>query len=695
MYYKVILQAKQKGIADGLTYESNQELSIGDLVEVPLRTMNSVGVIVEQVSKPEYSTKQISRVIQKKLLLPIHVKLAMWIADYYLTSLRSTLGLFLPGTSWMQYIPDQLLELNTNYDGKSSTSIKKLTAALELASPQLASDLCENAKVTTATLQKQLSSGVLNIAKNTTSRTKTHTYKLPELSAQQQLVHDSISADKPNYIFGVTGSGKTEVYCHQIKAVLEQGKQALVLLPEIFVTEHSKLRYFEYFPTANVVIWHSKMTPKQRLRTWKQIASGNADIIIGSRSALYTPWQKLGLIVVDEEHEWTYKQDTAPRYHVRETALHLQKTHDIQVIFGSATPSLEAWHAMEIGAFTKHELPERYASTPMPEVKIVDLTTTYSGATYPFSEDLLIEMRNTLAKNDKVVLFLNKRGVASCVLCTSCKRRLMSAKTQLPLSVHKTRDGREFLYDQFTQAQFPVPNDCPHCGKELLTVGIGTQGIEELCGKLFPTTPLWRIDGDTLKNSSSMDELLHEIASSKGGIIVGTQSVVKGLDLPDVTLSAVLIADIGLSLPHFRATERVFQLLMQLAGRSGRHRPGKVLIQTFRPETEEVAAVKEHDATMFYSTEYAMRKLLQYPPYQPLVRVLFRGATAKADCHTLSKRIEELVENNEYDCTVLSSPTFFSGGNVWQCLLRGKDAKQLVKQCKTNGFIDVDPLETL
>lgn len=696
MYYKVVLQAKQGGIADGLTYESSASLRIGDLVTVPLRGKRATAIVVEEVKQPEYSTKHIELVTCEQLLQPEHVRLALRVAKYYFAPLRSAIGLFLPGTSWRQYCPDAYYCLNANFSGKLTISGKKVQSALEQEKILSQSELEAAARVTKATITKYVKEGLLTLAASPAKSAKQHRFALPALNNIQTKVTNAIEPSKPNYLFGVTGSGKTEVYCNQIKQTLEQGKVALVLLPEIFVTEHSKERYYKYFPTAKIVTWHSKMTPKERLQTWKQIQSGNVDIIIGSRSALFTPWQNLGCIIVDEEHEWTYKQETQPRYHARTAALEVQKQTGATIIMGSATPSLEAWHAMQTAQWNRLDLPERYNNQPMPDVQVVDLAQSYSSTAYPFSDDLVQEITATLERNEKVVLFLNKRGVASCVLCTKCKRRLMSASTQLPLSVHRNHVGEEVLYDQFTQSHFPIPANCPHCNHaELLTVGIGTQGIEELCKHLFKNVPLWRIDGDTLSTGIKIQTVLDTISTSQKGIIIGTQSVVKGLDLPDVTLSAVLIADIGLSLPHFRASERVFQLLMQLTGRSGRHRPGKVLIQTFRPESDEITAVKEHNAELFYTKENALRKAHGYPPHTPLVKVVFRAHSAQTDAKSWSQKAQAYVNTHLHKCTVLCSPTYFSGGKIWQCLLIGPDALNIITAVPPEGYIDVDALETV
>jgi primosomal protein N' (replication factor Y) (superfamily II helicase) len=695
-YYLVILQAKQRGINDGLTYESTEEYSPGDLVEVPLRTANIPAIIIEVTTKPEYETKAVHTLIASQVLLPEHIATAKFMSEYYCASLRSTISTFLPGNNWRQYALQPHVLLHDNYVGKV-TAVQKKIIAIKDQLPLSILALRQVAGITSASIEKLLDQGFLIPTK--TSRTNTvQKILIPTLTDQQEDVAKKLNdTRKPQYVFGVTGSGKTEVYSSVIATALKNDKQALVLLPEIFVTEHSKERYCRYFPSANIVLWHSKMTTNERKSNWHAIRSGDANIVIGSRSAVTMPFCKLGCIILDEEHEWTYKQDTTPRYHARTMAEYIAKKWQIPCVFGSATPSLEAWHNMQNTIYTKHVLPNRYGTAGLPEVRVIDLNATYTSAFYPFSDDVITAIKATLQRKEKVVLFLNKRGIASCLLCTHCKRRVISAVTQLPLSVHRMRSGEMRLYDQFTQQYYALPQRCPHCqGEELRTVGTGTHGIEELCTTLFPNTPLWRIDSDTLKASGSIELMLNTITTSGSGIILGTQAVVKGLDLPDVTLSVVLIADIGLSLPHFRASERVFQLLMQLSGRSGRHRPGQVYVQTFRPEAIEISAVKEHNAELFYTQEYALRKAMNYPPFVPMIRILFRGNTAQHDAKAYAETTKEYIQHNLLECTVLTSATFFGGGTVWQCLVKGDNARFVIEQCVPHGgFIDVDPLETL
>ncbi len=304
-------------------------------------------------------------------------------------------------------------------------------------------------------------------------------------------------------------------------------------------------------------------------------------LVIGSRSALFTPLQDLGLVILDEEHEWTYKNEQTPRYHARETAETLCRYAAAKLVLGSATPSLETWARAKEGRYHLVRLPERYLKQQFPAVRIVDLAQAQCGSLYPLSPSLLAAIEERLQKQEQSILFLNHRGIASALLCLDCRRRVVSPDSRLPFTVHRAPGNALKLVDHTTGLTLAVPTACPACGSvRLHCIGAGTQKVETLLKQRFPEARLLRADSDTLQHPEQMRSLLAAMRERRADILLGTQSVVKGLDLPQVTLAAVLLADIGLSLPHFRAGERIFQLLSQLTGRSGRSRPGEVIIQT-------------------------------------------------------------------------------------------------------------------
>jgi len=417
----------------------------------------------------------------------------------------------------------------------------------------------------------------------------------PQLTPRQTAAHKAIKADpRPTLLFGITGSGKTEIYAAMIRDTILNGKSAILLLPEILLTENFIDRFQQLVDREAIAVVHSRLTPAQRRNAWRRCRAGQVRLVIGSRSALFSPLDDLGLIILDEEHEWTYKNEQAPRYHAGKVAEHM----GVPLIFGSATPSVESWYKAKNGDYQLVELPERYGGASLPTVQVIDLAQVSFGNYYPLSPTLVNAIRLRLERNEQTVLFLNRRGFATSLMCMDCREQCKDAHTGLPYTVHH-QGARPYLLSHHTGEELPIPEKCPKCGcVKLMELGAGTQRIEALLDELFPSARVLRADADTLKTPEKIRLLLQTMKEGRADILLGTQSVVKGLDLPNVTLAAVLLADVGLSLPHFRAGERVFQLLTQLTGRSGRSsKPGEVIIQTFRPQASEIvlAASQRYD----------------------------------------------------------------------------------------------------
>lgn len=425
---------------------------------------------------------------------------------------------------------------------------------------------------------------------------------------------------------------------------------------------------------------------------------------MGPRSALFAPVKHLGLIIIDEEHEWTLKSEQSPRYHARETAQTLAQRSDAKLVLGSATPSVESWARAKDGTYSLLRLPERFGGKELPTVRVIDLKDVRFGKMYPFSPALIAAIQQRLDAREQCVLFLNHRGSASAMLCLGCRRRLTSPATNLPFTVH-TRGDLPYLLDHISGLRADIPTLCPHCGgTELIQVGAGTQGVEKLLATLFPAARVLRADGDTLQRPNAIETILQTMADGDADILLGTQSVVKGLHLPGITLAAVLVADVGLSLPHFRAGERVFSLLSQLTGRSGRGKPGEVIIQTFRPMAAEIVAAAQHRTEDFLNAELAMRASFGYPPAAKMVRLIFRGPHAQHDAGRLQLLLElrskELTEESgayaACPTVITKAPTLMGGGKEWHIILRKGDIDTLLDECDLlSAIIDVDPIECL
>jgi primosomal protein N' (replication factor Y) len=422
---------------------------------------------------------------------------------------------------------------------------------------------------------------------------------------------------------GVTGSGKTEVYLRAIENVIAEGRRAIVLVPEISLTPQTVGRFRSRFGDA-VAVLHSRLSAGERYDQWELAARGEVSVVVGPRSALFAPVHDLGLIVIDEEHEASYKQGSAPRYHARDVAERIAAFRGAVLVLGSATPSMEARAACEQGSATCVRMPER-VSGEMPAVTIVDMAREFSeGHRSMFSRPLLQGLADVQAAGRKAVLLLNRRGFASFLLCRSCGFVPECEDCSVSLTYHETV-GR--LRCHHCGASAGVPAECPRCGSPYLRLfGAGTQRVEAELDSAFPELPVVRMDADTTGAKGSHERLLAQFEALPSGVLLGTQMIAKGLDYPEVTLVGVVNADTTLHLPDFRAAERTYQLLEQVAGRAGRGEAGgRVFIQTYWPDHPAILAVASRDTSAFYSEEASLRHELRYPPFGRLANVLLTG----------------------------------------------------------------------
>ncbi|MFO0849372.1 MAG: primosomal protein N' [Gemmataceae bacterium] len=425
-------------------------------------------------------------------------------------------------------------------------------------------------------------------------------------------------------LHGVTGSGKTEIYLRAIEEVVRQGKEAIVLVPEISLTPQTIERFRGR--GGSVAVLHSNLTDAERGGYWRRIAAGHAQVVVGARSAVFAPTRKLGLIVIDEEHETSFKQESTPRYHARDVAVMRARLADVPILLGSATPSLESWHNVERGAYTKLSLPKRVEDRPLPGVQVIDLrhepkTNGKPGAIGP---TLDAAMRQALKAGGQVMLFLNRRGFSTHVHCPGCGHVAQCRHCDLALTFHRTKAA---LACHYCGWETPPILKCPQCGKSTIRYqGMGTEKLQAEIEAAFPGKVVQRMDSDTMSKPGSHQRVLDAFRDGLIHILLGTQMIAKGLDFPNVTLVGVVNADVGLHLPDFRAAERTFQLLAQVAGRTGRgDRGGRVMIQTFTPDHPCVELAAKHDFEGFARLELATRKQHDYPPYHRLARLIVRS----------------------------------------------------------------------
>ncbi len=506
-------------------------------------------------------------------------------------------------------------------------------------------------------------------------------------------------------LHGVTGSGKTEVYLQALAETIRRGKRGIVLVPEIALTPQTVERFAARFDNR-VAVLHSQLSIGERFDEWQSIRDGEFDVVIGPRSAVFAPQPDLGLIVIDEEHEWTYKQqDPTPRYHAREVAIKLAEETGAVVILGSATPDVETYYRAQREEFRLLAMPERIVpggKPEMPSVEIVDLREELkSGNRGVFSRALTAAIESVLSRNEQVILFLNRRGTATSIVCRSCGYVVPCPNCDVPLSYHADED--RVLCHQ-CDYRIRVPEECPGCGsRRIKFLGIGTQKLEHETRRSFPTARVLRWDSDVTRRKHSHQEILDSFRNHEKDILIGTQMVAKGLDLPRVTLVGVVIADIGLNLPDFRAGERTFQQLCQVAGRAGRSvLGGRVIVQTYSPEHYAVEAAAGHDYARFYGDEIAYRRLLRDPPLTRMLRMTYTGdddARCRQEAERMARAITEERDAGGVPGLELigPAPAFrhrLRGHYRWQLILRGADPSVVLRQLTVpqHWAIDVDPV---
>lgn len=538
-------------------------------------------------------------------------------------------------------------------------------------------------------------------------------------------------------LHGVTGSGKTEIYLRALAEVLDQGKQGIVLVPEISLTPQTIRRFGSRFPNR-IAVLHSRLSTGERFDTWRRCRDGKVDIVIGSRSAVFAPLPRLGLIVLDEEHEPAYKQESVPHYHARAVALEVARQTEATVILGSATPDLETFYRARRGEFKLLELPQRimghrgviesevshygiagsrlavhelspdYADTrymELPPVEIVDLRAELkAGNRSIFSRALQLEMGRTLAARQQMILFLNRRGTATFVLCRDCGNALKCQRCDNPMTYHGSNDE---LVCHHCNRRDRVPTKCPYCGSTRIRYfGTGTQKVEEQIQTLFPDARTLRWDYDVTRGKDSHEAILDQFVRHQADILIGTQMIAKGLDLPLVTLVGVISADTSLNLPDFRAGERTFQLLTQVAGRAGRSiLGGKVILQTYAPEHYAIQAASHHDYAAFYEREIAFRREQEYPPFKRLIRLLYSHTgqkQAEQEADRLHRMLRTLIAQRGLPALDLigPAPAFFHrvrGEYRYQIIVRGPDPRELLEDIALplGWRVDVDPVSVL
>ena len=522
---------------------------------------------------------------------------------------------------------------------------------------------------------------------------------------QQRAVETILLPDpqQPILLHGVTGSGKTEVYLQALAALIAQGKRGIILVPEIALTTQAVQRVASRFP-GRVAIIHSALSDGERYDEWRRIRSGQVDVVIGSRSALFAPLPDLGIIIVDEEHEPAYKQgERKPTYHARAAAVALGQQLSIPVVLGSATPAIESYYRAEQGLYRLVELPGRIGAA-LPPVEIVDLRDElHAGNTSILSRRLQEELERVLSQGQQAILFLNRRGTASSILCRECGYVALCQQCDIPLTYHATE---RILLCHYCGTINKMLSRCPNCYSEgIRYFGLGTEKVQETLQRQFPTARLLRWDRDTTRVRHAHEELLERFANREADILIGTQMIAKGLDLPGVTLVGVVSADTALTLPDYATPERAFTLLTQVAGRAGRgEQAGRVIMQTFNPQHFCIETAAQHDYHTFYKVEIETRLRYRYPPFRQFVKFSYSHAQrhkAQSEALLMAEGLTDWIRRLQLSETELVGPAPALMERVrnkyhWQILVRGPDLHRLLRVMDAGDWeVDIDPVSTL
>jgi primosomal protein N' (replication factor Y) len=593
--------------------------------------------------------KEIGAVIDAEpLLSPAMLRLTIWMAEHYLCPWGQVLNGVLPagvrgqaGTREMTFlrVAESIApQLAAGQSDKLKLPPKQLDALRVLAAssrPLTPPELAQAARCTLAPInelrkKKLVQAEVRRIQQMEVEEAPTPREEHLHLNEDQQAALDGILAalherrHETVLMHGVTGSGKTEVYIRAIDEVIRFGRQAIVLVPEISLTPQTRERFRSRFP--HVAVLHSHLSDAERHWHWQRIARGEVQVVVGARSAVFAPTPNLGLIVIDEEHDPSFKQGEAPRYHARDVALQRAFAEKVPLVLGSATPSLESWHAAKEERFRLVDMPKRVSDRPLPDVATIDLRDEFHNRQTrgAVSRQLHGAIDHALRDDGQVILLLNRRGYATHIQCPSCGFVVSCPQCDLPLTHHREAEKVICHYCDYEQA---VPAVCPDCKYDGIRFsGFGTQKLEAEIKARFPGVPVLRMDSDTMQRPGSHERAFAQFRAGEVKILVGTQMIAKGLDFPNVTLVGVINADTALHLPDFRASERTFQLVTQVAGRTGRgDKGGRVLVQTFSPDHPAILAAVRHDYQMFADAELPIRVEHGFPPATGMIRLIARG----------------------------------------------------------------------
>lgn len=659
-YAKIVVDISHEKLDKTFDYRIppclQNQIGIGMQVYIPFGNRRIKGYVMELTDEADYEAdkiKDIAGIVRDSIAIESHlIALAGYLRHNYGGTMNQALKTVIPVKEKKKFVEHKKVRLALHpveaknqlgiYERRHSTARAKLLAAL-LEAKELDWDfITGKLSVSGSVIRAMEETGIVKILSETQYRNPVghlmrEGYSLTLNEHQSRVVEEIWSGynakKRETYLLkGVTGSGKTEIYMELIARVLAQGKQAIVLIPEIALTYQTVMRFYSRFGDK-VSVLNSKMSPGERHDQFARAKNGEVDIMIGPRSALFTPFLNLGLIIIDEEHEPSYKSETVPRYHARETAIARAKMMGASVILGSATPSVDSYYKAQSGEYRLLTLDCRVKDKPLPRCEVVDLREELRrGNRSILSGRLDALMEERLLKGEQTMLFLNRRGMAGFVSCRACGHVLKCPHCDVSLSEHRRRGGADGrMVCHYCGHEESVPKVCPSCGSKYISgFKAGTEKIEMLVKERFPQAVVLRMDTDTTRSKEGYEKILSAFANREADILIGTQMIVKGHDFPGVTLVGVLAADLSLHVSDYHAAERTFQLLTQAAGRAGRGEcPGEVVIQTYDPEHYSIMTAKEQDYEAFYRQEIEYRRMMLYPPVWNMLVILCASKSAE------------------------------------------------------------------
>jgi len=663
---------------------------LGSLVRIPVVNKLLLGVVGEIGAPKDFPLdrlKSLAHVVHPfPALTPDLLKLAKWMAVYYAASLDGIIETMIPAAvrSGAGIKEEKLISVAQKLGADELVALEKKAPQQArlyrflaqqyrpqgkgLVSKRLGQmTAVANALIKRGVLKEEVQRVVREAYQDDWSKGEMVAAQPPQLNDEQLVAVKAIETEVAksrfgvNLLHGITGSGKTEVYLHAIDAVLKMGGGVMFLVPEVALTPQTvarlRSRLEAIAPDHKCVVWHSHLSEGERLDGWLALAAGEARVVVGARSAVFAPVQNLKLIVVDEEHEPAYKQDETPRYHGRDVAVYRAKLNHAHCLLGSATPSLESFANTQSGKYGLLELKQRVDSRKLPHIDVVDMRIEImrSRGMTTLSQRLAQAMQDRFQKREQTILFINRRGYSSSMLCTDCGHVEECEHCSITMKYHRTD---EMLRCHLCGAERSAPVACPKCrSPKIRWRGLGTQRVEEAVRRVVPRARIERMDTDTMGKKNRFREILGEFRAGKIDILVGTQMIGKGLDFPNVTLVGLIDADISMHIPDFRANERTFQLLVQVAGRAGRgDQAGEVVVQTFTPQADPIQFSRHADYAGFSTAELKLRKDFRYPPYRHLIHHLFRGPNAEK-LKFFAEQWAKLVEKELGDRVELRGPS--------------------------------------